>query len=402
MSAARRRAAKAREATAQVPQARRPSCGSGCRQTSLAPLPWLAAGLGLASPAAAEFALNLPPPATEIARQIYDLHTLILWICFGIFLVVFVPMFYALWRHRKSAGHAAQPFHEHPKLEIAWTLAPALILIGMAIPSTSVVLAMKDTSAPEMTIKVTARQWKWEYEYLGHDVRFVSNLSTPQAQIDNREAKGEHYLLEVDRPLLVPTGKKIRLVLTAEDVIHAWWVPTLGVKQDAIPGFIRDAWFKVDAPGSYRGQCAELCGVNHGFMPIVVEAVPPEKFAAWMDGQKTALAAAQAASGRDYELAELVRLGEAVYAANCAVCHQANGKGLPGAFPALDGSPLVKGPRAAHLALVFDGKPGTAMQAFAKQLSDLDLAAVVSYERNAWGNRTGDGVQPREVAALRK
>ncbi len=360
------------------------------------------AGLGLAGPAGAEFALNLPPPATEIAQRIHDLHTLILWICFGIFLVVFVPMFYALWRHRKSRGHAAHDFHENPRLEVAWTVVPVLILIGMAVPSTSVVLAMKDTGASELTVKVTARQWKWEYEYLGTEVRFASNLATPQAQIENREAKGEHYLLEVDRPLVVPTGSKIRLVLTAEDVIHAWWVPAFGVKQDAIPGFVRDAWFRVDAPGTYRGQCAELCGVNHAFMPVVVEAVPPERFAAWLDEQKTARAAVQAASARDYPLAELVERGKAVYAAHCAACHQESGKGLPGAFPALDGSPLVKGPLAAHLAIVLDGKPGTAMQAFAKQLSDLELAAVVSYERNAWGNKTGDGVQPREVAALRK
>lgn len=374
----------------------------GTTRCSLSAPAVLAAGLLLAGPAGAEFALNLPPPATEIARKIYDLHTLILWICFGIFLVVFVPMFYALWRHRKSAGHAAQPFHEHPQLEIAWTIAPALILIGMAVPTTSVVLAMKDTGASDLTVKVTARQWKWEYEYLGEDVRFASNLATPQAQIENREAKGEHYLLEVDRPLVVPTGRKVRLVLTAEDVIHAWWVPTLGVKQDAIPGFVRDAWFRIDAPGTYRGQCAELCGVNHAFMPVVVEAVPPEQYAAWLDGQKRERAAAQAATGRDYALAELVERGKAVYAANCAACHQENGKGLPGTFPALDGSPLVKGPTAAHLAIVLDGKPGTAMQAFGKQLSDLDLAAVVSYERNAWGNQTGDGVQPRDVAALRK
>ncbi|MFC5300752.1 cytochrome c oxidase subunit II [Azospira restricta] len=374
----------------------------GTTRCSLSVPAVLAAGLLLAGPAGAEFALNLPPPATEIARKIYDLHTLILWICFGIFLVVFVPMFYALWRHRKSAGHAAQPFHEHPQLEIAWTIAPALILIGMAVPTTSVVLAMKDTGASDLTVKVTARQWKWEYEYLGEDVRFASNLATPQAQIENREVKGEHYLLEVDRPLVVPTGRKVRLVLTAEDVIHAWWVPTLGVKQDAIPGFVRDAWFRIDAPGTYRGQCAELCGVNHAFMPVVVEAVPPEQYAAWLDGQKRERAAAQAATGRDYALAELVERGKAVYAANCAACHQENGKGLPGTFPALDGSPLVKGPTAAHLAIVLDGKPGTAMQAFAKQLSDLDLAAVVSYERNAWGNQTGDAVQPRDVAALRK
>lgn len=354
-----------------------------------------------ATPVVAEYGINLAPPATTIAQQIYDLHTLVLWICFGIFLVVFVPMFYAIWRHRKSQGHAAHAFHEHPLLEIAWTVAPALILIAMAIPTTQVVLAMKDTGASDLSIKVTGRQWKWEYEYLGQDLKFISNSATPQAQIDNQAAKGEHYLLEVDRPLVVPTGQKVRLVFTAEDVIHSWWVPALGVKQDAVPGFIRDAWFKVDLPGTYRGQCAELCGVGHAFMPIVVEAVPPAQYAAWIADQKTQQAAAQSSAQKEFALADLVSQGEKVYAANCVACHQANGAGIPGTFPALAGSPLVTGPAAAHLALVFNGKLGTAMQAFGKQLSDLEIAAVVTYERNSWSNKTGDAVQPRDVVALR-
>jgi cytochrome c oxidase subunit 2 len=356
---------------------------------------------GLAATGHAEYALNLAPPASGIARQIYDLHTLVLWICFGIFLVVFLPMFYALWKHRKSRGHAPHAFHEHPALEVVWTAAPVIILVSMAIPTTKVVLAMKDTSQSEISIKATGRQWKWEYEYLGSDLRFISNLATPQEQIANQAPKGEHYLLEVDRPLVVPTGRKVRLVLTAEDVIHAWWVPALGVKQDAIPGFIRETWFTVDAPGTYRGQCAELCGVGHAFMPIVVEAVPPEKYAAWVDEQMTQLAAARATASQTLSLADLVARGEKIYTANCIACHQANGAGLPGAFPALDGSPLVTGPKAAHLDRVFHGKTGTAMQAFGKQLSDLEIAAVVSYERNSWHNKTGDAVQPAEVAALR-
>ena len=355
-----------------------------------------------ASSARAEYAINLPPPATSIAAQIYDLHTLVLWICFGIFLVVFVPMFYAIWQHRKSAGYAARAFHENTPLEIAWTIAPFVILIAMAIPATRVVMAMKDTSASTMSIKVTGRQWKWEYEYLGQDVKFISNLATGQEQIANRAPKGEHYLLEVDQPLVVPIGQKVRLVITAEDVIHAWWVPALGVKQDAVPGFIREAWFQVDQPGIYRGQCAELCGVGHAFMPIVVEALPPEKYAAWMSEQKTRLAADRADAGKEYPLPELIALGEKVYASQCAACHQANGAGIPGAFPGLDSSPLVTGPRADHLDRVFHGKAGTAMQAFGKQLSDLEIAAVVSYERNSWHNKAGDGVQPTEVAALRK
>ncbi len=357
---------------------------------------------GVQTAARADYALNLPPPATVIARQIYDLHTLVLWICGGIFLVVFVPMFWALWRHRKSRGHAPHPIHDHPLLEAAWTAAPFVVLIAMAIPTTRVVQAMKNTGASDMSIKVTGRQWKWEYEYLGQDIRFISNLATGQDAIANRAPKGEHYLLEVDRPLVVPTGKKIRLVLTAEDVIHAWWVPAFGVKQDAIPGFIRESWFQVDQPGTYRGQCAELCGVGHAYMPIVVEALPPEQFAAWLEGQKTQLAAAKASAGKEYALADLVAQGEKVYLAHCAACHQANGAGLPGTFPALDGSALITGAKAAHLERVFHGKAGTAMQAFGKQLSDLEIAAVVSYERNTWHNKTGDGVQPSEVAALRK
>jgi cytochrome c oxidase subunit II len=356
----------------------------------------------MALPAAAEYAINLAQPASGITRQIYDLHTLVLWICLGIFLVVFLPMFYAIWRHRKSRGHKAHQFHDHPLLEMAWTAVPAVILIAMAIPTTKVVLAMKDTGQSEISIKVTGRQWKWEYEYLGQDLRFVSNLATPQDQIANQAPKNEHYLLEVDRPLVVPTGQKIRLVLTAEDVIHSWWVPALGVKQDAVPGFIRDAWFTVDSPGTYRGQCAELCGVGHAFMPIVVEALPPAQFANWMADQKARLAAARSSPQTELPLPELIAQGEKVYAANCVACHQANGAGLPGTFPALDGSPLVTGPKAAHLDRVFNGKAGTAMQAFGQQLSDLEIAAVVSYERNSWHNKTGDAVQASEVAALRQ
>lgn len=357
---------------------------------------------GHAGTSHADYAINLPPPATGIARQIYDLHTLILWICAAILIVVFVPMVIALVRHRRSAGHVAHRFHDNLRLEILWTAVPVLILVGMAYPATKTVIEMKDWSASDMTIKIVGRQWKWEYEYVDDDLRFISTLSTPRSEIDNVSAKNPNYLLEVDRPLVIPTGAKIKLILTASDVIHAWWIPAFGVKQDAVPGFIRETWFRVDEPGTYRGQCAELCGVGHGFMPIVVEAVSPERFESWKTEQRSQMAALKEASAREYTMAELVGHGEKVYAANCAVCHQANGAGVPPAFPPLDGSKLVAGPADDHLNRVFNGRSGTAMQAFGPQLSDFDIAAVVTFERNSWSNRIGDVVQPAQVAALRK
>ncbi|GAB2905340.1 cytochrome c oxidase subunit II [Uliginosibacterium flavum] len=350
----------------------------------------------------AEFGLNLHAPASGLAQDIYDLHTVILWICLAIFIAVFVPMFFALIRHRKSRGHQAATFHDNLWVEIIWTIIPVLILLAMAWPATKLVVSMKDTSKEDLTIKVTGHQWKWEYEYLGENIRFMSNSSTPKEQIDGAQPKGENYLLEVDRPLVVPAGKKIRLVMTSSDVIHAWWVPAFGIKQDAVPGFIRDAWFKADAPGIYRGQCAELCGVGHGFMPVVVEVVTPEQFATWQQQQKTLVAAASANAGKTYELAELKALGEKVYATNCMACHQPTGMGIPGAFPALSGSELIAAGKAEHIDIILNGKPGTAMAAFGKQLSDLDLAAVITYERNSWDNKLGDVVQPADVTARRK
>lgn len=352
--------------------------------------------------ARAEYRMNLAAPATGLAKEVYDLHNLIVWICFAIFVVVFVPMVVALVYHRKSTGHQPSAFRDNHKVEIIWTVIPALILVGMAWPATRLVIAMKDTSKEELTVKVTGLQWKWEYEYLGDDIRFMSNMSTPQEQIAGTQTKGEHYLLEVDRPLVVPTGRKIRLVLTASDVIHSWWVPALGVKQDAIPGFIRDTWFTVDKPGTYRGQCAELCGIGHGFMPTVVKALAPDEFAAWRAEQKVAMAAAVAVPGKIYNMAELKTIGEKVYTTNCLACHQASGAGMPPAFPPLLGSKIIKGDKAGHIDMVVHGKPGTAMAAFGKQLSDLDIAAVVTYERNHWTNAIGDVVQPDEVATRRK
>ncbi len=350
----------------------------------------------------AEYALNLQPPGTPIAGEIFHLHTLILWVCVGIFVVVFSAMFYSILKHRKSVGHKAAHFHENTMVEIIWTIIPFFILIGMAYPATQTVLAMRDTSAPDMTIKVTGYQWKWEYDYQKEGLKFFSSLATPQDQIDNKVAKGEHYLLEVNNPLVVPTGKKIRILLAANDVIHSWWVPAFGIKQDSIPGFIKDTWIKVENPGIYRGQCAELCGKGHGFMPIVVEAKSPEDYSKWVDEQKAKAAAAVEDPNKVYALDELKAKGEKVYAANCAACHQANGQGIPSVFKALDGSPTVQGPKQAHIDTVMNGRPGTAMQAFSKQLSDTDIAAAITYERNSWSNKTGDVIQPSEIKASRK
>ncbi|MGH8750731.1 MAG: cytochrome c oxidase subunit II [Burkholderiales bacterium] len=348
------------------------------------------------------YQLNLPQPESPIAQQIYDLHTTILLVCVVIFCVVFGVMFYSIYKHRKSVGHKAEQFHENTTVEIIWTIIPFCILIAMAYPATKTILSMKNTSTPDLTVKATGYQWKWGYDYLQDGVSFYSNLTTPQDQIYGRAPKGEHYLLEVDNPLVVPVGKKVRVLITANDVIHAWWVPAFGVKQDAVPGFIRDSWFRVDKPGTYRGQCAELCGKDHGFMPIVVEAMEQKDYDIWLAGLKKKQAAAQVDPNKIFTLDELKAQGEKVYNTNCTACHQATGKGIPGAFPALEGSKIVNGPKAEHLNIVLNGKAGTAMLAFSQQLSDVDLAAVTTYERNAWGNKTGDAIQPGEVKALRK
>jgi cytochrome c oxidase subunit 2 len=252
-----------------------------------------------------------------------------------------------------------------------------------------------------MTIKVTGYQWKWGYDYLNDGVSFYSNLSTPREQIEGTETKGENYLLEVDEPMVVPVGKRVRLLITANDVLHAWWVPALGAKQDAIPGFIRDSWFKADKIGTYRGQCVELCGKDHGFMPIVVEVVSEADYQAWVEKKKGAATTAAADNGKTFDSAELIARGEKVYAANCAACHQANGMGLPEVFPAISGSAIATGPIEAHIDVVLNGRPGTAMVAFGEQLSDADIAAVVTYQRNAWDNKTGDAAQPAQIAAAR-
>lgn len=349
----------------------------------------------------AEYALNMRQGVTPISREIYDLHMIILWICVAIGVFVFGVMFYSILHHRRSKGAVAAKFHESTFVEIIWTLVPSLILVVMAIPATKTLIAMEDTSNPDLTIQVTGYQWKWHYRYLDDEVSFFSLLATPREQIENRAPKGENYLLEVDQPLVVPIRKKIRFLLGSNDVIHSWWVPDLGWKRDAIPGFINESWTWIEEPGTYRGQCAELCGRDHGFMPIVVVAKTEDDYRQWVTNQKVAQQREQAMADKTWDLEQLVERGEGVYNKICAACHQPGGVGIPNVFPAIKGSPVATGPVDAHIDVVMNGKPGTAMQAFAGQLSDLDIAAVISYERNAFGNDTGDSVQPDQIKAAR-
>jgi len=348
---------------------------------------------------------NLQPAATKIAADIHGLHEYVMILVTVIFVGVFGFMFYAVYAHRKDKGYQAEQFHENTTVEFAWTVIPALILIVIAWPATRLVVAQKDTSNPDLTVKVTGYQWKWGYDYLkgeGEGISFVSTLSTPRDQIEGRAPKGQNYLLEVDNEMVVPVGKKVRVLTTAADVIHAWWIPAFGTKQDAIPGFIRDFHFKAEKTGVYRGQCAELCGKDHGFMPIVVRVVTLDEYAKWVSERKKAIAAAADDPTKQFNIDELRQRGEKVYAANCVACHQASGKGMPPAFPPLDGSTLATGPVKDQIALLLEGKAGTAMAAFGKQLNDVELAAVITFTRNNWGNRTGDVVQPADVKALRK
>ena len=350
--------------------------------------------------AQAQWLWNMQQPVTPVAQQMFDLHSYIFWICVVIFVGVFGVMFYSIIKHRKSVGHQAAQFHENTTVEVVWTVIPFLILLFMAWPATKTVLAMKDTSSPEVTIKVTGYQWKWGYDYLEHGFGFYSNLSTPLAQIEGKEPKGPNYLLEVDNPMVVPVNSRVRLILTANDVIHSWWIPAFGVKQDAIPGFVRDSWFKAEKVGTYRGQCVELCGKEHAFMPVVVEVKSKEDYAKWLADQKQKVAAAADDPNKAWTEAELIAKGATVYAANCAACHQANGKGVAGAFPSLEGSKVVTGPAPDQIAIVLHGKAGTAMPAW-KQLSDVDIASVITYTRNSWGNKAGD-VLPAAVKTARQ
>ena len=362
----------------------------------------LAAAMLVSGVALAEYRLNLKPANTALGEAVYDLHTLVMIIITVIFVGVFGFMFYSIFKHRKSAGHEAAHFHENTTVEIVWTVVPVFILIGLAWPATKTLLEMRDTSAPDMTIKVTGYQWKWGYEYLDDDVKFYSALATPRDQIEGNAEKGENYLLEVDKPLVVPVGKKVRILTTANDVLHAWYVPELAVKQDAIPGFIRDTWFRAEETGTFRGQCAELCGKEHGFMPIVVNVVSENDYKIWVAEQKSGTGAAAYDPAKTYTVAELSSAGESVYGTHCVACHQPGGNGMPPTFPALTGGKISTGPIANHLDIVLNGsKKNPMMAAFGSQLSDMEIAAVITYERNALGNSVGDSLQPGEVAAAR-
>ena len=346
---------------------------------------------------------NMRKGVTDISENVYELHMTIFFICCVIGIIVFAIMLWALIHHRKSKGAVPAQFHESTKVEILWTAIPFVILIAMAVPATKTLIAMEDASKADLTIKVTGSQWKWHYEYMGEDVEFYSMLATPQDEITNLADKNPNYLLEVDKPLVLPINQKIRFLMTSDDVIHSWWVPDFAVKKDANPGFINETWTNINEEGIYRGQCAELCGKDHGFMPVVVEAKSEADFKVWLADAKQAKQQAALADAAllDQKLPkeELMELGAQVYMASCAACHQPTGLGLPGVFPALKGSPIVRGDIKGHIDILIHGSPGTAMQSFAKQLSIKQLAAVITYKRNAWGNDTGDVIQPSEIQA---
>ena len=343
---------------------------------------------------------NMPVGVTEVSKEIFDLHMLIMWICVWIGVVVFGIMFWSLWKYRKSSGAIAAKFDDHYWLEIGWTVAATVILVGMAIPSTSVMIKAYDDTEGDINIMVTGYQWKWQYKYLEDGVSFFSNLATSQEEIDNALPKGEFYLSEVDEPLVIPINKRIRFLITGNDVIHSWWVPDFAVKQDAVPGFINTAWTNVPKPGIYRGACTELCGLKHAFMPVVVRAVEQEEYEAWIV-EKIALAEAEKLlTEKIWTKAELVERGQGVYLKNCVACHQANGQGLPPVFPSLEGSQIVMRDKARNIEILMEGVQGAAMQAFSKQLSEVDIASVITYTRDSWSNgKNGDGeiVVPMDI-----
>lgn len=361
--------------------------------------------------AADPWQLNMYRGASPIGREMYNLHMLAIYICAMIGCIVFGVMIYSLIYHRKSKKHTPARFEENLKLEIIWSIIPFLILVGLAYPATRILMRMEDTRDSDVTIKIIGSQWKWQYQYLNEGVSFYSVLSTPYEQIHNKQPKGEWYLLEVDKPLVLPINKKIRFLVTSQDVIHSWWVPELGVKRDAIPGYLYEAWTWINKPGTYRGQCAELCGINHGFMPIVVRAVTEDAYQTWL-GQQVKVKSQEAmqhhmqhqtAPQPTLTKTDLMVLGKRKYRALCAACHQVNGTGMPPLYPGLKaGSISIGKPIARHIRLVLYGVAGSAMQAYQEMLSDQEVAAIVTYERNAWGNNTNDVVQPQDVAKERE
>ncbi len=360
----------------------------------------------LIAPALSGNAINMPRGVTEQSVMNYDLHMVILWICVVIGILVFSAMFISIVLHRKSKGHEAAKFTHSTRAEIIWTIIPVIILIVMAVPATKALIHMEIAPETEMTIKITGFQWRWKYEYLDQDISFISSLNSNSnaarmlgSGVDPESI--DNYLLEVDNRLVIPTDTKIKLLITADDVIHAWWVPDLGWKRDAVPGFINEAWTEVSEPGVYRGQCAELCGKDHGFMPIVVEAVTKAEFETWLGQQRNQISAAQEDAKRLWTLDELMAKGEAVYATQCASCHQSNGEGLSPAFPPLAGSEITTGPVGEHIDVVLNGVNGTAMQAWGSMLNETDIAAALTYTRNAFGNDKGDMVQPRTIARIK-
>ena len=351
--------------------------------------------------------LNMFKGVTPVSRDIYDLHMIAMLVCAIIGFFVFGIMIFSLIFHRKSKGYKPAAFHDNTRLEIVWTIIPFLILIGLAFPATRTLIKLDDVNQSEVTIKVVGSQWKWEYYYLDEGLHFYSNLATPFVEIENNKAKNPNYLLEVDKEVVVPVGKKIRFLVTSSDVIHSWWVPKLGIKRDAIPGFMYEAWARIEYPGVYRGQCTELCGVGHGYMPIVVRAVELEEYNTWVKAQ---LAEEERWHAEQFNLEgqkqmtrdKLMTFGEARYKMVCSQCHQVNGLGIPPLYPSLKDSSIAVGyPISRHINMILNGSPGSAMQAYAEMLSNEEIAAIVTYERNAWGNNTNDLVQPIDIAKLR-
>lgn len=349
--------------------------------------------------------MNMREGVTQVSRDVFELHMLIFYICVAIGTLVFGVMFFSLFRYTKKRNPVPSTFHESTKLEFAWTLVPFLILVAMAVPASKTLQDIYQDEEGEINIQVVGYQWKWEYKYLEDDINFFSNLSTDQDEIYNLVPKGENYLLEVDEPLIIPVNTRVRFLITANDVIHSWWVPDFAIKQDAIPGFINTAWTRVEEPGIYRGNCTELCGKNHGFMPVVVKVVEQEEYDNWILSKKNEAIKLAELTEKEWSLAELTSRGEGVYEKNCVACHQASGQGMPPIFPALAGSEIALYDKSRHLEILMEGVQGAAMQSYANQLSEVDMAAVITYTRQAWGNaENGDGayVVPKDIVEYKK